>query len=112
MVYDGAGGFSQIHVFWILIQFYDCLSQQVSLTREILGILKTQISFLRLCIVRCQWPYVTGTSNDLRIATEHAKGSAVVDLGEGPRGPGPPLLVEYLQKIYKKTIEMSTQKPF
>ena len=39
---------------------------------------------------------------------------AVADLGEGSRGPGPgpPLLVEYLQKIYKKTAEMSIQKPF
>ena len=36
----------------------------------------------------------------------------VADLGEGSRGPGPPLLVEYLQKIYKKTTEMSIQKPF
>ena len=37
---------------------------------------------------------------------------AVADLGEGPRGPGPPLFVEYLQKIYKKMTEMSIQKPF
>ena len=38
---------------------------------------------------------------------------AVADLWEGPRGPGPPpLLVEYLQKIYKKTTEISIQKPF
>ena len=36
----------------------------------------------------------------------------VADLGEGPRGPGPPLLVEYLQKIYKKTTEIDIQKPF
>ena len=36
----------------------------------------------------------------------------VADLGEGPRGPGPPLFVEYLQKIYKKVTEMSIQKPF
>ena len=36
----------------------------------------------------------------------------VADLGKGPRGPGPPLLVEYLQTIYKKTTEMSIQKPF
>ena len=34
----------------------------------------------------------------------------VADLGEGPRGPGPPLFVEYLQKIYKKETEMSIQK--
>ena len=27
-------------------------------------------------------------------------------------GPGPPLFVEYLQKIYKKVTEMSIQKPF
>ena len=33
----------------------------------------------------------------------------VADLGVGPR---PPLLVEYLQMIYKKTTEMSIQKPF
>ena len=39
-------------------------------------------------------------------------GAAVADLGEGPWGPGPPLLVEYLKKIYKKTTEMSIQKPF
>ena len=32
----------------------------------------------------------------------------VEDLGEGPI----PLLVEYLQKIYKKMTEMSIQKPF
>ena len=38
--------------------------------------------------------------------------STVADLGEGPRGPGPPLFVEYLQKIYKKVTEMSIQKPF
>ena len=38
--------------------------------------------------------------------------SSVADLGEGPRGPGAPLLVEYLQTIYKKTTEMSIQKPF
>ena len=37
---------------------------------------------------------------------------SVADLGEGPRGPGPPLFVEYLQKIYKKVTEMSIQKPF
>ena len=36
----------------------------------------------------------------------------VEDLGEGPREPGPPLFVEYLQKIYKKVTEMSIQKPF
>ena len=39
-------------------------------------------------------------------------GLPVADLGEGPRGPGPPLFVEYLQKIYKKVNEMSIQKPF
>ena len=38
--------------------------------------------------------------------------NSVADLGEGPRGPGPPLFVEYLQKIYKKVTEMSIQKPF
>ena len=37
---------------------------------------------------------------------------SVADLGEGPRGPGPPLLVEYLRKIYKKMTEMGIQKPF
>ena len=37
---------------------------------------------------------------------------SVADLGEGPGGPGPPLFVEYLQKIYKKVTEMSIQKPF
>ena len=37
---------------------------------------------------------------------------AVADLGKGPGGPGPPLFVEYLQKIYKKVTEMSIQKPF
>ena len=36
----------------------------------------------------------------------------VADLGEGPRGPGPPLFVEYLQMMYKKMTEMSIQKPF
>ena len=36
----------------------------------------------------------------------------MADLGEGPRGPGPPLFVEYLQKIYKNVTEMSIQKPF
>ena len=36
----------------------------------------------------------------------------VADLGEGPRGPGSPPFVEYLQKIYKKMTEMSIQKPF
>ena len=38
--------------------------------------------------------------------------NAVAHLGEGPRGPGPPLFAEYLQKIYKKVTEMSIQKPF
>ena len=38
--------------------------------------------------------------------------SSVADLGEGPRGPGLPLFVKYLQKIYKKMTEMSIQKPF
>ena len=38
--------------------------------------------------------------------------NTVADLGEGPRGPGPPLFVEYLQKIYKKVTEISIQKPF
>ena len=42
----------------------------------------------------------------------HVGSWAVADLGEGPRGPGAPLFVEYLQKIYKKTTEMSIQKPF
>ena len=42
----------------------------------------------------------------------HVGSWAVADLGEGPRGPGAPLFVEYLQKIYKKTAEMSIQKPF
>ena len=37
---------------------------------------------------------------------------SVADLGEGPRGPRPPLFVEYLQKIYKKVTEISIQKPF
>ena len=36
----------------------------------------------------------------------------MADLGEGPRGPGPPLFVKYLQNIYKKTTEMSIQKTF
>ena len=36
----------------------------------------------------------------------------MADLGEGPTGPGPPLLVEHLQKIYKETTEISIQKPF
>ena len=35
---------------------------------------------------------------------------AVADLGEGTQPPPPPPLVEYLQKIYKKTIGMSIQK--
>ena len=30
----------------------------------------------------------------------------------GAQGARAPLLVEYLQKIYKKTTEMSIQKPF
>ena len=30
----------------------------------------------------------------------------------GAQGAWAPLLVEYLQKIYKKTTEMSIQKPF
>ena len=34
--------------------------------------------------------------------------SAGVDLGEGPDGPWPPILVEYLEEIYKKMIESGT----
>ena len=50
------------------------------------------------CNFSCAWIFVGHAS--------------VADLGEGPRGPGSPLFVEYLQKIYKKTTEMNIQKPF
>ena len=39
----------------------------------------------------------------------HVKAYPVADLGEGPWAP---ILVDYLQKIYKKTTEKSIQRPF
>ena len=64
---------------------------------------------------RVDYPHLLSRHPNPPPSPRMAMAETVADLGEGPAQASPsppPLLAEYLQKIYMKTTEISTQQPF